>query len=177
MVADWLGKYSTHCGRIAGLLHMLESLEDEGDPWDRQVSAETVEAAVEITEYFLAQTLAAIRSARVDPMVRIQKIALRKMLDLRADGVRLTFNAIWQAVKGRSSDFKSREVLHDALDGLLLRNYVQELQPAAGRPGRPGRVFRLHPDAESAFASPGDVTPSREDRDVGDDDAHETVVF
>jgi hypothetical protein len=170
VVADWLGKYAGHCSRIAGLLHMLEQLDsdDERDPWDIAVSAETVEGAAEITDYFLAHTLGALHAACSDPIIRVQKIVLRKMLDLQAERNRLTFNNIWQQVKGRSADFKSRQALHDALDGLALRNFIREIDPVAGKPGRPGRVFRLHPDAASAF--PPDTVQGECDAAAGDDE-------
>ena len=149
-MADWLGKFGSHAARLAGVIHMLEFTDRDGDPWDHEVSEETMRRAIDLTRAFQSQTAQVLKSAETDPAERLEQHVLSKLADIHESGDPMTFSAVWRMVKTRSSDFRTKEVLHDVLDALVARGAIIELAKRSGTPGRPGRTFAFPPRADEA---------------------------
>ncbi len=70
---DWASKLAGAAVRIAGLLHLAPHLEDG---YQRPVSADTMERAVELGRYFTEHARAAFRQMGMDPLIADAQVLL-----------------------------------------------------------------------------------------------------
>ena len=144
-ITDWAGKAPGAAARIAGVLHGIKHA--HGNPWELTITKETMTDALEIIAVITRHTMAAMDMMGADPSIA----AARK---------------VWHWIeKGRHSGFKVREVfnalrgsfprmdkIHQALDALEERGYVEVIKPPRDGPGRPpSPVVLVRPDIVSAW--------------------------
>jgi len=64
---DWASKAPGAAMRIAGVLHGIKHA--DGEPWKAEITAETMNAALEIMTVFTAHSLAALGMIGSDPTI------------------------------------------------------------------------------------------------------------
>ena len=142
-IADWGSKYVGATVRIAGLLHLAQH---PGDGFRRPVTADTVDRAIEIGEYFRAHAVVAFEEMRADPDVHAAEYLLAVIRRMNADTVsrRDMHTASSRSRFPRASD------LDPAIRLLVEHGYLTPLPHAAPRPGRPPSPrWEVHPSVQS----------------------------
>jgi hypothetical protein len=66
-MSDWAGKLVGACVRVAGLLHVMNHIE-EGQPWSFKLSGETMQKAIAFGRYCIEHARAAYSLAQLDPV-------------------------------------------------------------------------------------------------------------
>ncbi|MFI9028827.1 YfjI family protein [Streptomyces sp. NPDC053560] len=139
-ITDWAGKLAGAVARLAGLLHLAQHLTDgHATP----VAEETMQAAIELGDYFTGHALAVFDAMGADPTLARARSLLET---LRANG--------WSEVSRRDlfaklsrSEFPTVDDLEPAAALLeehgYLRMYTPERTGNRGRP--PAPRFHLHP--------------------------------
>ena len=137
-ISDWAGKYVGAVLRIAGLLHAAQH---HGFMDFSEVSAQTMENAVRIGEYFLEHAKAAYSLMGADPLnkqgeyllSRIQKAQVREFS--RRDAMRMC------------RGIKSAESIQPVLNRLCEYGYIapKPTEPVMGVGRRPSEVYLTNP--------------------------------
>ena len=136
---DWAGKAPGAAVRIAGVLHCVKHA--HGEPWELEISKDTMEAALEIMAVASQHALAALGMMGADPTIAAACV----VWDWIERGRRshFTIREVFCALRGSFSRVKQ---LKEAIDALVERGYVEiiELPPSgAGRP--PSPTVRVRP--------------------------------
>jgi len=127
---DWAGKAPGAAARLAGVLHGIEHA--HGTPWEAEITAKTMNAALEIMAVITHHSLAALDMMGADPTIA----AARRVWGWIERGRRECF-VVRDAFNALRSIFPRVAKLHDALEALEERGYVQVIElPREGR-GRP----------------------------------------
>jgi replicative DNA helicase len=148
-IADWAGKLSGAVARIAGILHAANSL--AGEPWRLAISKTTLEAAIEIADYFLAHAIAAFAEMGADPAVEGAKAVLRWLL--KHGHALVSKRDVFNAHRGRFRRVAALDpVLSLLCQHLFLRPCLAEQQPTRGRPSSP--VYEVNPYLFAAAHKP-----------------------
>lgn len=131
-VTDWAGKAPGAAVRIAGVLHGIEHAHDN-KPWDHEITAETMSAALEIMAVIAPHSLAAL-----DMMGADSGIAAARHVWKWIERSRLEVFTIREAFNSLKGTFPRVQEIRPALAVLEERGYV-EIQPVnrTGEPGRP----------------------------------------
>ena len=140
-VGDWAGKYRGQIMRIAGVLHCIENGEDAGV---EALRASTLQAAIDIGQYFLSHSLAAFRrmGACEGQEVKDAKYILKRLL---STGKReWTKNEAIQLCKGR---LETTEGMSAGLQELSRRGYIRIEKTKTGGRGRPSETIIVNSDA------------------------------
>ena len=132
-VADWVARHPGRCARIAALLHL-----GGPDAPGREVSEDTMRRALEIGEYFLRHSLAALTEP--DELVRR---ALRFLE--RHDDIQITERELHRGPLGGRGPHERARALASQLVG------IEAIRPVAAdadcrRPGRPpSPAYKINP--------------------------------
>ena len=121
-VTDWAGKAPGAAVRIAGVLHGIEHARDK--PWDHEITADTMSAALEIMAVTAPHSLAALDMMGADSGIaaarRVWKWIERSRLPLFT--VREAFNAL-------RGTFPRVKDIQTALSVLQERGYIEVVAP------------------------------------------------
>lgn len=143
---DWAGKAPGAAARLAGVLHGIRHA--HGKPWEATITAETVNAALEIMAVITRHSLAALDMMGADPTIA----AARLVWDWIERGrlARFTVREAFNALRGT---FPRVSMLRDALEALEERGYVEVIEPPRDGPGRPpSPMVRVRPEIGRAWA-------------------------
>jgi len=142
---DWAGKAPGAAARLAGVLNGIEHA--HGTPWDAEITAETMNAALEIMAVTTPHSLAALDMMRADPTIADARLVWGWIKRGRLDRftVRDAFNAL-------RSIFPRVAELNPVMEALEERGYVQVIElPREGR-GRPSSpTVRVRPEIARAW--------------------------
>lgn len=132
-ITDWAGKAPGAAARLAGVLHCVEHASVGSSPWEYEIQASTMVAALELMAVFAQHSLAAFGLIGADPSLT----SARHVWDwIRRNRLSVfTISEAFNALKGR---FTRVEKVKTALSVLEERGYVevQDLK-RSGQPGRP----------------------------------------
>jgi len=128
---DWAGKAPGAAVRLAGVLHGIEHA--HGEPWEHEITEETMSAAIEIMDVIAPHSLAAL-----DLMGADLGIAAARHVWAWIERGRLEAFTIREAFNALKGTFPRVKDMLPALEVLEERGYV-EIQPVnqTGEPGRP----------------------------------------
>ena len=148
-VVDWGSKYTGAVVRIAGLLHLAEHLRDG---WGQPVTADTLERAAMIGEFYAAHALAAFDDMGADQATRTARHLLA-WIERTATSA-FTKRELFRAVQ--SAQVKTMADLDPALGVLEAHGYLRQLDPpapkrAGGRPPSPS--YLVHPEVHRPAAT------------------------
>lgn len=148
-IVDWGSKYTGAVVRIAGLIHLAENLRDG---WGQPVSADTLERAAMIGDYYAAHALAAFDDMGADQSTRNARLILAWIE--RSGSTAFTRRELFRAVQ--SSQLKTMADLDPVLAVLEAHGYVRQLDPpapkrAGGRPPSPS--YLVHPEVRRPAAT------------------------
>ena len=134
-IVDWGSKYTGAVVRIAGLLHLAEHLRDG---WGKPITADVIDRAATIGEYYAAHALAAFDDMGADQSTRNARTILAWIE--RTTTTAFTKRELFRAVQ--SAQFKTTTDLDPALSILETHGYVRQLETpapkkAGGRPPSP----------------------------------------
>ena len=137
-LGDWAGKLCGTVARIAGILHMIKQAHEQsqGQPWDTEISADTMRAALTIGDYLADHALVAFEFMGGDPIHEAATHALA-WID-RNEKTQFSLRDAHQALKGRYRDVADIE---NALSVLEEHGYVRKISETT------------HPQAGSAAKS------------------------
>jgi replicative DNA helicase len=136
----WGSKLPGQMLRLAGCLHLLAHGElDTPDPSTIPISAETVERAIEIAEYFKAHTLSMFVTRT--PAIRREEVALEWIKQNGAPEFRP--RDLYRS-KRRQFDNDIR-ALHETLGQLEELGWISGVIRRTGRPGRPPNLYQVNP--------------------------------
>ncbi|GAB1694294.1 hypothetical protein KRM28CT15_60970 [Krasilnikovia sp. M28-CT-15] len=148
-IVDWGSKYTGAVVRIAGLLHLAEHAHGG---WERPVSADTLERAAMIGEFYAAHALAAFDDMGADQHTRNARTILAwiERTATRAFTKRDVFRALKSAQIPTAADFDPPLAVLEA------HGYLRQLNPpaptkAGGRPPSPS--YLVHPDVHQPAAT------------------------
>jgi len=137
-IQGWASKLDGHVARIAGLLHVAETMTTG---WDVPISGATMSAALEIGDYLIAHALAAFAYMGADPRLE----AARRIGLWVVAGRQATFSKreAFRALRGQAL-FPTVERLTAGLDALEDHGWVRQLATER-RPGRPQNRYEANP--------------------------------
>lgn len=129
-ITDWAGKAPGAAVRLAGILHGIKHA--HGKPWDTDITAETMKAALEIMVIITSHSLAALDMMGADPTIAAARhvwewIERRRLVKFN---VRDAFNAL-------RGTFPRVSMLRDSLEALEERGYLEVIKLSPDGPGRP----------------------------------------
>ena len=153
-IADWGSKYDGAVARIAGLLHLAQHIEDG---YRHPISADTINAAIAIGEYYAQHALAVFDAMGADPDLEAARTVHAWLEKHRPEQftVRQLFNGI------RSATYRKVADLRPGLELLEEHGWIRH-QPAPERkgPGRPpSPTYHVHPCLH-AGAQPPSTPPA-----------------
>ncbi|MCY4641768.1 MAG: DUF3987 domain-containing protein [Gammaproteobacteria bacterium] len=135
---DWGGKVPGVAVRLAGVLHGIKHA--KGKPWEVEIAAETMEAALEIIAVSTKHSLVAL-----DMMGADQTVAAARQVWDWVKRNRLSGFTEREAFNAHRSTFPRMKYLKSALGVLVERGYVKIITPSkdgAGRPRSPVVIVR-----------------------------------
>ena len=139
VIADWGNKYIGAVLRIAGLLHSAEMSSAE-----ELISAETIQRAIQIGQYFLAHSAYAYSMMGGDLNVRKAKFVLAKLKKFGKPEVKRT--ELFQVCRGKF--FRKTEEIDPTLELLEEHGYLLRIpQEYKGVGRRPDTIVRMNPEA------------------------------
>lgn len=156
-IVDWGSKYTGAVVRIAGLIHLAENLRDG---WGQPVSADTLERAAMIGDYYAAHALAAFDDMGADQSTRNARIILAWIE--RTASTAFTKREVFRALK--SSQLPTAADFDPPLSVLEAHGYLRPLDPpapkrAGGRPPSPS--YLVHPEVHRPAATVHPITAAR----------------
>jgi hypothetical protein len=141
-LADWGGKLAGQVARLAGLLHVVQSVTNNLDPQSRPISADTIHAAVELAETFLiphAKTAFTLMGA--DPAVEQARRLVREIAAWPQESV--SRRDLHQKLR---ATYTKPEELDRPLAVLEDHGYIRRVGQEAKGPGRkPSPRFDINP--------------------------------
>ncbi|MEV2279228.1 DUF3987 domain-containing protein [Nocardiopsis sp. NPDC049922] len=147
-IRDWGGKYVGAIVRIAALLHLAEHLTDG---WGKAITADTLERARVIGEYYAAHALAVFDAMGADE----SHVGARKVLDwlTRAKPARFAVREAFHALRGKQ--ITKTADLHEPLALLADLGWIRQEPPPprkskGGRP--PSPIYQVHPQISGSGA-------------------------
>ncbi|MEU4420632.1 DUF3987 domain-containing protein [Actinoplanes sp. NPDC024001] len=148
-IVDWGSKYTGAVVRIAGLLHLAEH---PRHGWGSTISADAIDRAARIGEFYAAHALAAFDDMGADAATRNARhvLAWIERTHTSAFTKREAFRAV------QSAQIKTTADLDPALAVLEAHGYLRQLDPpapkrAGGRPPSPS--FLVHPEVHQPAAT------------------------
>ncbi|MCP5408341.1 MAG: DUF3987 domain-containing protein [Chromatiaceae bacterium] len=136
---DWAGKAPGAAARLAGVLHGIKHA--HGRPWDAAITAETMNAALEIMAITTHHSLAALDMMGADPTIAAARLVWDWIERGRLD--RFTVREAYNVLRGT---FPRVAKLREALEALEERGYLEVIEPPRDGPGRPpSPIVRLRP--------------------------------
>jgi hypothetical protein len=139
-MADWASKLTGAVLRIAGLLHVADSVAEGYEPWHRSIDANVVNRARDVGSYLTFHAIAAIRVMGADPATSDAEYLLAW---IRHKSLR-SFTAR-EAHRSAQTRFKRAAELDSALLLLADRGYIRSRPRSDRRSGRPSEVYAVNP--------------------------------
>ncbi|MEU7813884.1 YfjI family protein [Pseudonocardia sp. NPDC049154] len=141
-ITDWASKLTGATARIAGLLHLAETLPTA---WLQPVAARQVDAAARLGQYFLAHALAVFDRMGADPTVDDARVVLEWIVraQLTSFSRRDAFSALSRSRFQKVADLDP--ALHLLEDHGFVRAAEQMVRPRRGRRASP--TWTVHPRA------------------------------
>jgi len=137
---DWAGKAPGAGARLAGVLHGIKHA--HGEPWEADITADTMTAALEIMAVITRHSLAALNMMGADPTIAAARLVWSWIERGRLD--RFTVRQAFNALRGT---FPRVAMLRDALEALGERGYLEVIEPPRDGPGRPpSPMVRVRPE-------------------------------
>ncbi|MBO4205288.1 DUF3987 domain-containing protein [Micromonospora echinofusca] len=141
-IVDWGSKYTGAVVRLAGLIHLAQHLRDG---WGKPVTADTVEQAAILGEYYAAHALAAFDDMGTDKTTRNARHILAWIE--RTGSTTFTKREVFRALK--SAQLPTAGDFDGPLATLEAHGYLRQLEAperprTGGRPPSPG--YLVHPD-------------------------------
>lgn len=137
-IQGWASKLDGHVARIAGLLHVAETMTTG---WDVPVSGATMSAALDIGNYLIVHALAAFADMGTDP--RLDAARRIGLWVVAGRHVTFTKREAFRALRGQAM-FPTVERLTAGLDALDDHGWVRPLATER-RPGRPQSRYEANP--------------------------------
>ncbi|MEO3807871.1 YfjI family protein [Sphaerisporangium sp. B11E5] len=139
-IADWAGKFDGAVARMAGLIHLATHIDDG---WRHPISADTMNAAATLGEYFTAHALAAFDAMGADPELEGARAVHAWLQRTRPE--RFTVREAFTALP--RSRFRKVADLVTPLDVLEQLGWIhREPEPPRTGPGRrPSPAYAVHP--------------------------------
>ena len=138
-IADWASKLHGAILRIAGILHVAEH--STGNPWEREISKETLGNAIKIGGYFIEHAKAAFAMMGADKNIDGCKYVL-KWIEKQNDTV-LKKRDIFRGNRGR---FKEVAEIEPVLKLLCEYGYLKECEQSREGVGRkPDKAYKVNP--------------------------------
>ncbi|MFD9135523.1 YfjI family protein [Streptomyces bottropensis] len=133
-ISDWAGKLAGATARMAALLHLAEH---GGNGYAHPVTATTMNAAIELGEYYTAHALAVFDVMGADPVLSRARSVLDALRDNRWEDVsrRDVFTALSRSEVPTVADLEPALALLE--DHGYLRSYQPERTGKRGRPPAP----------------------------------------
>lgn len=142
---DWAGKAPGAAARLAGVLHGIKHA--HGTPWEATITAETMNAALEIMAIITRHSLAAMDMMGADPTIAAARLVWGWIERGRLD--RFTVREAFNALRGT---FPRVAMLREALEALQERGYLEVIEPPRDGPGRPpSPAVRVRPEFAEAW--------------------------
>lgn len=142
-IADWAAKLAGAVLRVAGLLHMAETLGQNGQNCQNVISDAMIARAIRLAQYLLPHAQAAYSEIGADQSVEAAKIILRWIEKTAAKT--FTRRECYRGVRGPL--FKSADDCDAPLRLLTDHNYLREL-PSPERDGagrKPSQAYDVNP--------------------------------
>ena len=138
---DWAGKAPGAAARLAGVLHGIKHA--HGTPWEAAITAETMNAALEIMAVISRHSLAAL-----DMMGADHTVASARLVWGWVERGRLAHFTVRDAFNALRGTFPRVHKLREAVEVLEERGYVEVVEPPPrDGPGRPpSPTVRVRPD-------------------------------
>jgi len=141
---DWAGKAPGAAARLAGVLHGIEHA--HGTPWEAEITAKTMNAALEIMAVITRHSLAAL-----DMMGADLTLAAARKVWAWIERNRLASFTVSDAFNALRGTFDRVAKLREALEALEERGYVQVIElPREGRGRPPAPLVRVRPEIAGA---------------------------
>lgn len=137
-IGDWAGKLHGAILRIAGVLHCVENREESGNV---PITAQTMQAAIEIGNYFLAHAQAAYSLMGADEQVQGAKYILRQLE--KEKYAEITRTQLTRLCKNR---FRKADDANPALELLEEYGYIRKvLREYKGTGRKPDPKYIINP--------------------------------
>ncbi|MCN0152583.1 DUF3987 domain-containing protein [Salinispora arenicola] len=148
-IVDWGSKYTGAVVRIAGLIHLAEHLRDG---WGKPVTADTIDRAALLGDYYAAHALAAFSDMGADKATHNAR-HIAAWIE-RTGATTFTKRELFRAVK--SNQIPTVADLDPALSLLEAHGHLRQLDPperprAGGRPPSPS--YLVHPETHQPNAT------------------------
>jgi len=149
-LTDWAGKLAGLVVRLSGILHVWRYAEAHSStpgeslkPWEAEVTAETVAAAIRIGKCLIPHARAAFVQMGADPAIGDARHILGWVLKQAQS--KFTERDLWQSMR-RSGRFQRKEEMKPALRLLIDHGYIRpEVVEGAQAAGRPSVSFEVNP--------------------------------
>ncbi|MBX7269640.1 DUF3987 domain-containing protein [Micromonospora sp. Llam7] len=148
-IVDWGSKYTGAVVRLAGLIHLAEHLRNG---WGKAITADTIDRAALLGEYFAAHALAAFSDMGADKATRNARHVLAWIE--RTEATAFTKRELFRAVK--SNQIPTVADLDPVLSLLEAHGHIRQLDPperprTGGRPPSPS--YLVHPETHQPAAT------------------------
>lgn len=138
-ISDWAGKLPGAVARIAGLFHVVEHAYSPEIP--RDISGDTMQAAITVGEYFTSHAVAAFAIMGRDESTAMAEHILAAIQ--KHEWHQFNRHQLYQVVRRRVN---SPEDLDSPLKKLIENGYVRVIPQAKQGPGRkPSELYESHP--------------------------------
>jgi hypothetical protein len=140
-LGDWAGKLAGAAVRVAGLLHMADTLGQNGQ--NGQITENEMSRGIRLAHYLLPHAQAAYAEIGADPAVDAAKTILRWIE--KTDARTFTRRECYRGVRGPL--FKSADDCEAPISLLIDHNYIRELETAerAGAGRKPSPTYEVNP--------------------------------
>ncbi len=142
LIRDWSAKLHGGVGRIAGILHLSEHI-DNPRPDDTRISGQTFQAAIEIGKYLIEHAKAAF----IEMGTNIEHSDGKYLVNIikKEECKFFSKQELWQKAKGK---FKRAERMDKALDLLCDHNFIRskEMLEREGPGRKPAPVYDVNPE-------------------------------
>ena len=130
-ISDWASKYIGAVLRIAGLLHVVDMLDNKNE-----ISDKTISRAIQIGKYFLAHSSYAYSMMGTDLSIQKAKFVIAKLKKKRIEQIKRS--ELFQMCRGKF--FKKTEEIFPTLELLEGHGYIRVEQPERQSAGRPADI-------------------------------------
>jgi replicative DNA helicase len=155
-MGDWAGKLAGAAVRVAGLLHMAETLGQNGQ--NGQITDNEMARGIRLAHYLLAHAQAAYAEIGADPALDAAKTILRWIE--KAGEPTFTRRDCYRGVRGPL--FKSADDCDAPLRLLVDHGFIRDVEtPERSGAGRkPSPAYEVNPAALGRNGQNGQITPS-----------------
>lgn len=136
-MTDWAGKLPGAAARIAGLFHCAENPDQ---PWEKEVSQETMEKALELASIFSIHAHKVFNSSESDSTIK-QAMRILKWIEDK----NLSMFSQKECFDKFKGTFQKVKDLEPILDLLLEHHYIKNCASIEKKPGRPSKTFDVNP--------------------------------